>query len=698
MRFFKEFPIIVILISIAVFSYSQEETFKCLTPEMNKLAEEKDPSIKERRAALAEFTKEYIARKDKSEEIYIIPVVFHVVHDNGPENISKAQIEDAIRVINDDYRKMSADTSDIIPEFKSIAADSRIEFRLANLDPNGNCTEGITRTQSHLTYTAGEEVKAVALSWPRAMYLNIWVVNSISGSAAAYAYYPGTAGDGWDGILCSHTYVGSIGTSSQGRARTLSHEIGHYLNLAHPWGSTNDPGLPDNCNIDDGISDTPNTIGHTSCSLYSETCGSLDNVQNYMDYSYCGRMFTLGQKDVMRAALNSSESDRNNLWIESNLIATGTNDGYVEVDCEPIASFQNTPTSGCQGYIVEFDDNSYNTDSIYTYSWLFPGGSPASSADKSPVVTYDTPGTYDVSLTVTNSVGNDVIQEADLVKVIDPNQGEMVPYSEGFEYSGFPQHSSDPVKDWTIESNGTDTWQWSDHTSHTGSGCLRIPNFTIPPGAENHLISPNIVMDTTDNMSSLSFAVAYAKRNSNSEDRLNMYVSTDCGASWHIRYSKVAYVLSTNGGAEVASGWTPDPSEWRTDVVNLGPYASADNLIIKFTMISERGSWLYLDDINFSETSDIEEIDYTTLHNFIVYPNPFKNNVSLTYDIIESKSDVIVEINDLVGKQVYYSKQNQMIGQQTLTLSNELNFEKGVYFVNLIIDGKRMTEKIMCVE
>ena len=105
-----------------------------------------------------------------------------------------------------------------------------------------------------------------------------------------------------DGIVIQHNYTGSIGTSNAYRSRTLTHEVGHWLNLRHPWGNSNNPGLAENCDEDDLVDDTPNTMGWTSCVLEGTTCGSLDNVQNYMDYSYCGRMFTLGQKDRMRAA------------------------------------------------------------------------------------------------------------------------------------------------------------------------------------------------------------------------------------------------------------------------------------------------------------------------------------------------------------------------------------------------------------
>src|SRR5690606_4271114 len=98
----------------------------------------------------------------------------------------------------------------------------------------------------------------------RDKYLNVWISRNMDG-AAGYAYYPdATAGflQIFDGIMQLANYTGSIGISNVNNSRTLTHEIGHYLNLAHPWGSTNEPGLV--CG-DDGVEDTPITRGWNFC-------------------------------------------------------------------------------------------------------------------------------------------------------------------------------------------------------------------------------------------------------------------------------------------------------------------------------------------------------------------------------------------------------------------------------------------------
>ncbi|HTF05347.1 MAG TPA: hypothetical protein VK826_15060, partial [Bacteroidia bacterium] len=142
---------------------------------------------------------------------YIIPVVFHIIHDYGAENISDAQVLDEMRILNEDFRKLNADTSLIVPTFQGIADDAEIEFRLAALDPSGNCTNGIDRRASTETYIGDDGSKLNY--WPRANYLNVWVVKTISSGAAGYAYLPGSAPSAQtDGIIILSTYIGAIGT------------------------------------------------------------------------------------------------------------------------------------------------------------------------------------------------------------------------------------------------------------------------------------------------------------------------------------------------------------------------------------------------------------------------------------------------------------------------------------------------------
>ena len=249
-----------------------------------------------------------------------------------------------------------------------------IEFRLAQIDPEGNCTDGITYHQSVLTYEGGENVKDDTY-WNNDMYMNVWVVADLaSEGTAAYAYYPGSAPDNHEGIICDDDYFGTTGTASNSNwsRHTMPHEVGHYLNLAHPWGSSNSPGdadddddgVPDNCLIDDDVDDTPLTFGveNSNCPLTQVSCNdTLDNVQNIMDYSNCALMFTNGQKDRAHAALNSSSGGRNLLWQEDNLWNTGVHDNYQPNICVPVPDFTSNTQAGCNDVTISFEEMCYNT-------------------------------------------------------------------------------------------------------------------------------------------------------------------------------------------------------------------------------------------------------------------------------------------------------------------------------------------------
>ena len=259
-------------------------------------------------------------------ENLLIPVVFHVVHDNGEENISDDQIHEAIAQLNEDFAAENPEITEVHPEFTELVANVGVAFRLADFDPNGAPTTGINRLQSELTYNGSDLALKQLVQWDPTMYLNVWVVRSSDGgNGSAFAFYPADVEGNasiYDGIVASHWAVGRTGTAVWTHYKILTHEVGHWANLKHTWGDQSSNQSTDGCAYDDAVEDTPNTIGNTGCNLEAASCGSLDNVQNYMDYSNCSNMFTEGQKARMVAALCSDVAGRNNLWSPENHTAT----------------------------------------------------------------------------------------------------------------------------------------------------------------------------------------------------------------------------------------------------------------------------------------------------------------------------------------------------------------------------------------
>lgn len=274
----------------------------CGTMEHYNNMVKKDPNYLRKLRQIETFTEMGAKSGRPRNEIIRIPVVVHVVYHTPTENISTSQVRTQIDVLNRDFRRRNGDASNTDSRFKSFAADSRIEFVLANVDPYGNPTTGITRTPTAKVNFAAfsDEVKRRELGgtnpWPSSDYLNIWVCNLDMG-VLGFAQFPGGRKE-TDGVVIGYKYFGTEGTvvAPFNLGRTTTHEVGHWLNLRHIWG--------DGPCGNDGVLDTPPSEGpHHGCVSSAESCGSPDMVQNFMDYTddACMNFFTKGQRDRMRS-------------------------------------------------------------------------------------------------------------------------------------------------------------------------------------------------------------------------------------------------------------------------------------------------------------------------------------------------------------------------------------------------------------
>ncbi len=692
--------IFLFLLAITIFqSTTQAQSRPCGTDIMVRKSLIQHPELQAQRDELEAFTRQFTSSNERA--LKVIPVVFHVIHNYGSENIAKTQIEDAIRILNEDYQLLNLDQNEVIPAFSSIVANVGFEFRLAQLDPNGNCTDGITRTVSTLTFSADDNVKDLVV-WPRNKYLNVWVVDNISFGAGGYAYLPGSAQAATDGIVVLHTQLGSIGTSggSNFSARTLTHEVGHWFNLLHTWGDTNSPGDAANCNSDDNVTDTPNTIGvaNQSCNLAQVSCGSLDNVQNYMDYSTCAKMFTNGQKTRMLAAINSGTSSRNNLWTDANLLATGVNDAAVP--CTPIADFKASGLAACTNANITFQDQSYNAsvDATWTWNWSFPGGTPSSSNLQNPVVTYSTPGSYSATLNVSNSAGSNVKTKSNYILISTSTPNLVSPVVEGFEIAAFPQNTSDVTMNWRYEGTVSNGFARTTTAFASGSASLKYNNLSIATDNSSSVVSPVIDFSAVTSPATMTFKVAYARRSATTNDKLEMWISSDCGKTWSRRYSKVGTTLATTTSL-VSTTFVPTASQWRTETVSVAPLVGESHGMIKFTVIDSSGNNLYIDDINLVNSPGVG-ISTPSLDEYVtqIFPNPGMGNAQLTFGLFKSEA-VTVELLDVTGRVIgnKYLGPKQA-GEYTLGL-NEISgssFSSGIYLIRIQAGNASTFRKWIC--
>ncbi|MFZ1688247.1 MAG: M43 family zinc metalloprotease, partial [Flavobacteriales bacterium] len=441
-------------------------------------------------------------------------------------------------------------------------------------------------------------------------------------------------------------YIGSIGTSDENSSRALTHEIGHYLNLQHPWGDNNDPGVT--CG-DDAVEDTPITKGWDACVLDGAVCDTaiFENVQNYMDYSYCSVMFTEGQSERMRATLSSGLAGRSHLWSAENLALTGT-DGLTDQLCAPIADMSVDHRYICAGETVSFTDNSGNGD-VTSWSWNFGDGNPATSTDQNPNVTYDTHGWKDVTLTVGNAQGSDSHTFHYAIHVSAYPEAVGL-YTEDFSSSNF----------WTTENpdNNATNWERSNGAGHYGAGSAVLDNYNSfqdlnflgdNNGDQDALISPVIDLTYIINPK-LTFWHAYASGTTNlteATETLKIYSSSDCGEDWVLRESIGTPDLITDG----ASGIYYIPSSWNYTEVNLPSSMSNAHARFKFVFTSSAiTNNLYLDDINISGTVGIGENSNAT--DFVIAPNPATGSFIVNYGLKDA-DNARLEIFAADGRAVY---------------------------------------------
>lgn len=300
-------------------SSAEAKNDKCATMKVLNQELRDNPGLENRMFQIEKHTREFIAAKGNSAgkgkpgggttppppTAYVgtinIPVYVHVIYSNSAQNISAAQINSQITVLNNDFN--DTNYNDVPAEFRAVGADVDINFTLS--------ASNIARHSSSTTsWGTNNSVKSAYP--PVAGYLNFWVCN-IGGGILGYAQFPG-GNASTDGIVIGPEFFGSSDLTSgyfyapYDKGRTATHEVGHWLNLRHIWGDGR-------CKQDDFVLDTPSSDGpNYGCPTYpTVNCQSTDMTMNYMDYTNdaCMNMFTLGQNDRIRAIFASGGAREN---------------------------------------------------------------------------------------------------------------------------------------------------------------------------------------------------------------------------------------------------------------------------------------------------------------------------------------------------------------------------------------------------
>ena len=343
----KNHYIVMMFVFLFSISFLHAQVNRCGTTEYMNWLMQQDPDLEMKIQQMDEQTIQIIEDEPaylSSETVTVIPCVVHVVWNTASQNISDTMIESQIEVLNEDFRRMMGTNGwNTHPD----GDDTKYEWRLATVDPNGDPTNGITRTFTNVSsFGTNNAVKYTASgghdAWPADKYCNIWVCN-LGGGLLGYAQFP-NGNPATDGVVILYSAFGRNSPAfPYHMGRTTTHEIGHWLWLYHTFqNGCTPPG--DQCD-DTPYVDNPNfgcPTGHVSCS-------TVDMIENYMDYTddLCMNIFTLDQDDRMDVAVNNWRSGMLVSYKETiQIAATGTDYNFTDVNGDTFAklNFSNMGT------------------------------------------------------------------------------------------------------------------------------------------------------------------------------------------------------------------------------------------------------------------------------------------------------------------------------------------------------------------
>ncbi len=548
---------------------------------------------------------------------YVIPIVVHVIHNGEPIgtglNVSDAQIQSQISVMNKDFQRMNLDASNTPAEFSGVAGSLDIEFVLAKQDPFGAATSGIQRVQgTQSVWTINDNATFKALSyWPAENYYNIWVVNIPT--FLGYAQSPVSNLPGLedspddrltDGIIVHYRAFGSnfegLGTfaldSKYNRGRTGTHETGHFFGLRHIWG---DDGS--SCSGTDYVDDTPNQGNSYSGQCPSgvrTSCSTSDMYMNYMDYTddACMNLFSQGQSARMiivlensprRFSLLNSIGDEPPPALSLDLAlreiespASSTCGGSIV----PMIEIQNLGTTTLTSARIQVKKDGVIAEAKdFALNLPFEG---ITTAAFSPIVQASGSAMYEFEVLLVNNLADERATNNKLLISSAVPPTASLPVSEIF--------NSIPATWSRYNPDNNIAWELISTPGHGNTMYVNCYDYENE-GAIDRLITP--IFDLTSApVAFLKFDRAYASYSSSNQDRLRVLVTTVCDFNTTPTeiFNLVGTALAT--APQTTSNFVPTASQWETTSLSLNAFIG-NKIQIAFEVVNGWGNNIYLDNV-----------------------------------------------------------------------------------------------------
>lgn len=630
---------------------------------------------------------------NRIQSTYKIPVVVHIIH-NGENigtgtNISVAQIESQLAVLNKDFNRLNDDATDTPAEFTAVASGMSIEFVLATRSPEGCQTNGIVRINGkeltgRTSWNSGLDVQIKSLSiWPAEDYLNLWVCNLTD--YLGYAQFPVSDLPGLeeyqnelastDGVVFSHKVFGSNDYGNfnldpqYNKGRTATHELGHFFGLRHIWGDLN------GCAGTDYVSDTPTQREETyDCPGHplavDQWCnGAAPMFQNYMDYTddACMNLFTAQQVDRMINVIENSPR-RNSLLTSTGAdapVSCGNDVAFLKLVAPSIVTPDNTiaPVFTMQNFgetlqslTVFYGLSNDNLQQVnLTDLNLFPT---ETMEIELPAIDFAAgENTLIISLTSPNGgVDYDQSNNEYEGKVIVNSSSADIPVKQNFEL---------PFAESWVTTNATGNINWEPFSLSASVNVLYVNAFdNASLNEEAWFVTPSLDLSKT-RKAFLNFYYSYSPR-AGKTDKLEVRVSTDCGLSY------APYSTIDLDGTTTTSEWRPRSSaDWQQMEINLNDVALRNCVRLAFVFTNGNGNNLYLDEIKIGMPPP-----------FTIYPNPTQAEINVAFNLAE-ETEVEFEVLDVRGTLV--GNETYLINPETIQTQtfNAVNLQAGIYFVRM---------------